>query len=290
MLPPEDNQKRTLDRILSKAGVGSRTEARSWIGAGRVMVNGKKIQSPDLWVDPDADRVTLDGRPITASDKQYLLLYKPKGYLTTYKDPEGRPTIYDLLGGVKDFLFPVGRLDQDTTGLLILTNDGKFSDHITSPESKVPKTYLVKSSQLLSEEQLDRLRKGVELSDGVTAPGLVKRIRDSQKYTFFEITITEGRNRQVRRMVEALGAKVLKLVRVRIGAIEIAGLEIGKHRPLTAEETRGLRKPSRGGGGGDRKAATPPDSGNRRERAGGPRRSGSSARGASETRRRGRSG
>jgi len=289
MHPPEDNQKRTLDRILSKAGVGSRTEARSWIGAGRVMVNGKKIQTPDLWVDPDADRVTLDGRPITANEKQYLLLYKPKGCLTTYKDPEGRATIYDLLADVKDFLFPVGRLDQDTTGLLILTNDGKFGDHITSPESKVPKTYLVKSSQLLSEEQLDRLRKGIELSDGVTAPALVKRIRDSQKYTFFEITITEGRNRQVRRMVEALGAKVLKLVRVRIGTIEIAGLEIGKYRTLTADEIRTLRKPLRGGGGPDRPAAAQRDSGNRREK-GRPRQSGSSARGANETRRRGRSG
>ncbi len=289
MHPPEDNQKRTLDRVLSKAGVGSRTEARIWIGAGRVMVNGKKIQTPDFWVDPEADRVTLYGRPITASEKQYLLLYKPKGYLTTYKDPEGRPTIYDLLGGVKDFLFPVGRLDQDTTGLLILTNDGKFGDHITSPESKVSKTYLVKSSQLLSEEQLDRLRKGVELSDGPTAPALVKRIRDSQKYTFFEITITEGRNRQVRRMVEALGAKVLKLVRVRIGAIEIAGLEIGKYRTLTADEIRTLRKPLRGGGGPGRAAEAQRDSGNPRE-AGRPRQSGSSARGANETRRRGRSG
>jgi len=240
MRPPEDNQKRTLDRVLSKAGVGSRTEARSWIGAGRVMVNGKKIQTPDLWVDPDTDRLTLDGRPITASEKQYLLLYKPKGYLTTYKDPEGRPTIYDLLGGVKDFLFPVGRLDQDTTGLLILTNDGKFGDHITSPESKAPKTYLVKSSLPLSEAQLDRLRAGVDLADGPTRPAAVKRIRDSARYTFFEITITEGRNRQVRRMVEALDAKVLKLVRTQIGPIEIAGLEIGKHRALTGEEVRML--------------------------------------------------
>ena len=249
MAVEEDNRKRTLDRVLSKAGLGSRTEARSWIGAGRVMVNGKKIQSPDLWVDPDVDQVTLDGRPVTSTEKRYVLLYKPKGYLTTYKDPEGRPTVYDLLGGVKDFLFPVGRLDQDTTGLLILTNDGAFGDHITSPESKVPKTYLVKASKLLSETELDQLRQGVALDDGPTAPALVTRIRDSQKYTFFEITITEGRNRQVRRMVEALGAKVLKLVRVRIGDIAIAGLEIGKHRALTGAEIETLRrrgkKPSR---------------------------------------------
>lgn len=281
----EDNRKKTLDRVISRAGLGSRTEARSWIGAGRVAVNGKKIQSPDLWVDPDNDQVTLDGRPITAGEKQYVLFYKPKGYLTTYKDPEGRPTIYDLLGGLKDFLFPVGRLDQDTTGLLILTNDGAFGDYITNPESKVPKTYLVKSSQLLSEEQLDRLRQGVTLSDGPTAPALVTRIRDSEKYTFFEITITEGRNRQVRRMVEALGAKVLKLVRVRIGAIEIAGLQIGTFRPLTPEEIASLRKPGKISRG-ERRRDSPPGS----PPPGRSRRTGSSGRAASGTRRRGRSG
>jgi 23S rRNA pseudouridine2605 synthase len=174
--------------------------------------------------------------------KQYILLYKPKGYLTTYKDPEGRPTVFDLLTGVKDRVFPVGRLDQDTTGLLILTNDGEFGDYITSPESKVPKTYLVKASLLLSDEQLDRLRHGVVLSDGPTKPALVERVRDSAKYTFFEITITEGRNRQVRRMVEALEAKVLKLVRTRIGLIEIGALEIGKYRALLPPEIAVLRK------------------------------------------------
>jgi 23S rRNA pseudouridine2605 synthase len=279
--PPQDNQKRTLDRVISKFGLGSRTEARSWIGAGRIMVNGKKIQTPDFWVDPETDKVTLDGRPITASQKHFLLLYKPKGYLTTYKDPEGRPTIYDLLGGVKDFVFPVGRLDQDTTGLLLLTNDGSFADHITSPESKVPKTYLVKSSQLLQESQLDQLRQGVTLSDGPTAPALVRRVRDSQKYTFFEITITEGRNRQVRRMVEALEAKVLKLVRVRIGPIEIAGLEIGKYRALTELEIRTLRTPSKR----SRAEARPHAGGGARDR----RRSGSSENAAGENARRDRS-
>ena len=175
MHAPKDNQKRTLDRVLSKFGVGSRTEARSWIGAGRVTVNGEKVQTPDTWIDPDRDQVALDGRPLTARQKRYLLLYKPKAYLTTYKDPEGRPTVYDLLNGVKDFVFPVGRLDQDTTGLLILTNDSAFGDHITSPESKVPKTYLVKSSLPLTDADLDRLRQGIQLTDGPTAPAAVKR-------------------------------------------------------------------------------------------------------------------
>ncbi len=234
------NKLKTLDRVLSKAGIGSRTDARKWIGAGRVAVNGKIIQSPDLWVDAKRDRVTLDGRILAAREKQYLLLYKPKGYLTTYKDPEGRKTVYDLLPDAGEWIFPVGRLDQDTTGLLIMTNDTDFANTIMSPESKVSKTYLVKSSLLLTDDQLERLRAGVELADGPTRPAVVKRIRDSARYTFFEISITEGRNRQVRRMVEALGAKVLKLVRTQIGPIEIAGLEIGKHRALTAGEVRML--------------------------------------------------
>lgn len=237
---PKQGKLKTLDRVLSKAGLGSRTEARTWIGAGRVAVNGKKIQTPDVWVDLEHDRVTLDGRPLIARRKIYILLYKPKGYLTTYKDPQGRKTVYDLLPDVEEFVFPAGRLDQDTTGLLILTNDSEFGDFITRPETKVAKTYLVKSSLPLSDDQLDRLRQGIELADGPTRPAAVKRIRDSARYTFFEITITEGRNRQVRRMVEALGAKVLKLVRVQIGPIQISGMEIGKYRELTAEEVQQL--------------------------------------------------
>lgn len=240
--------KKTLDRILSRAGLGSRTEARKWISDGRIAVNGRKVQDADAWFDPDQDRVTFDGRPLRAARKIYLLLYKPKGYLTTYKDPEGRATIYDLLKDIREWVFPAGRLDQDTSGLLLVTNDTAFGDYVTAPESHVPKTYLVKASELLSEEQLQRLRDGVELSDGPTRPAQVTRVRDSARFTFFEIALTEGRNRQVRRMVEALDAKVLKLVRTRIGAIEIGGLEIGKTRALTPEEVRSLQPRSKAPG------------------------------------------
>ena len=242
-MPPKQRKpslKHTLDRVLSKAGAGSRTEARRWIAEGRVTVDGKKIQTPDAWVDPEHQRVTLDGKPLRAKEKLYRLLYKPKGYLTTYKDPERRPTVYDLLPSGGDFIFPAGRLDQDTSGLLILTNDSQFAEFITNPESHVPKTYLVKSSQRLTDEQLDRLRQGLELADGPTRPAQVRRVRDSEKYTFFEITVTEGRNRQVRRMVEALEAKVLKLVRVKIGSIAIGDLPIGETRALTPEELKAL--------------------------------------------------
>jgi 23S rRNA pseudouridine2605 synthase len=236
---------RTLDRLLSQAGLGSRTEARGWIAEGRVSVNGKRVQTPDAWVNPGRDRVSFDGHPLEAARKIYLLLYKPKGYLTTYKDPQGRPTVYDLLPDQKGWVFPVGRLDQDSSGLLLMTNDTQFGDYVTSPDSHVPKTYLVKASVRLSDEQLDRLRQGIDLSGDPTRPAQVTRLRDSGRYTFFEITITEGRNRQVRRMVEALGAKVLKLVRTGIGSIQIAGLEIGKWRMLDPREVRALMHGSR---------------------------------------------
>ena len=238
---PTTPRKKTLDRVLSQAGLGSRTEARRWIAEGRVAVDGKKIQTPDAWVDPEHQKVTLDGRPMRSARKIYLLLYKPKGYVTTYKDPDNRPTVYELLKDVPDKVFSAGRLDLDSSGLLIFTNDGTFADRITSPESHVPKTYLVKASLLLSDEQLDQLRQGVVLSDGPTRPAEVRRIRNSERYTFFEITLTEGRNRQVRRMVETLGAKVLKLVRTKFGKIEIGDLQIGNYRMLTDREIRDLK-------------------------------------------------
>jgi len=231
---------KTLERVFSKAGLGSRTEARSWIGAGRVRVNGKVIQNPDHWVDMTRDRLTLDGKPLKQARKVYLLLYKPKGYVTSNGDPEGRPTVYDLIKDAGTWLSPVGRLDMDTSGLLILTNDTQFADHVTDPSHKVPKTYLIKAGTLLTAEQIARLRAGVELSDGPTAPAVVNRLRDGPKHTFLEMTITEGRNRQVRRMLEAVDSKVTKLVRTAIGGVPIGDLEVGKWRKLTDEEVRAL--------------------------------------------------
>ncbi|MGC9947775.1 MAG: pseudouridine synthase [Bryobacteraceae bacterium] len=240
-MPPRRPLK-TLERVLSKAGLGSRTEARSWIGAGRVRVNGKVVQTPDHWVDLERDRVTLDGKPVRGVKKVYLLLYKPKGYLTTYTDPQGRPTVYDLVRDAGVWLVPVGRLDLDTTGLLIMTNDTEFAERLTNPDFKVPKTYQAKCADRLADEQIARLREGVQLSDGPTRPALVQRLRDSGKYTHIELTIGEGRNRQVRRMVEAVGSKVLKLTRVAIGPVRIGGLPIGKWRHLTEAEVRALSR------------------------------------------------
>jgi pseudouridine synthase len=233
---------KTLERVLSKAGEGSRVDARAWIRSGRVKVNGRVVRDPDTWIDMKRDRVRLDGKPLQARDRVYLLLYKPTGYLTTYRDPKGRPTVYDLIADLGTFVSPVGRLDLDTSGLLLMTNDNQLAERVTNPASHVPKTYLVKASIRLTDEQLDRLRGGIALADGPTRPARVRRVRDSEKYTHLEITLTEGRNRQVRRMIEALGATVLKLVRVKIGSISIGTLLIGRWRLLTAAEVRALRR------------------------------------------------
>ncbi len=224
--------------------MGSRTEARSWIGAGRVRVNGKLIQTPDHWVNLERDKVTLDGKPVASSETAYVLLYKPKGYITSYGDPEGRPTVYDLIPNVDQFVGTVGRLDLDTSGLLLLTNDHQLAEALTNPESKIPKTYLVKASTLLSDEQIAQLAQGVELSDGPTRPAIARRVRDSEKYTFLELTITEGRNRQVRRMLEGVGSKVLKLVRTSLGPLTLEGLRIGEWRELTPAEVARLKRRS----------------------------------------------
>jgi 23S rRNA pseudouridine2605 synthase len=236
--PPGDRPLKTLERVLSKAGLGSRTEARSWIGAGRVSVNGRVVRDPDAWVDMERDRVAFDGKPLRSEERTYLLLHKPAGYITTYRDPHGRPTIYDLLPDRERYLFPVGRLDLDTSGLLILTNDAQFAERLTNPEYHVPKSYLVNASRPLSDEELDLLRRGLELRDGPTRPAQVTRMGESA----FEITITEGRNRQVRRMVEALDASVVTLERIAIGSIRIGELEMGKTRTMTAEEVSSLKE------------------------------------------------
>ena len=225
---------KTVERVLSKAGLASRTEARKWVAAKRVKVNGKVVTDPDMWVDLERDRVALDNKPLTKVERTYLLLYKPTGYITTHRDPQGRPTVYDLLPEQDRYLFSVGRLDLDTSGLLILTNDAQFAERLTNPEYHVPKTYLVKASRVMTDDDLARLRNGIELSDGPTRPAKVTRVSANK----FEITITEGRNRQVRRMVEALDANVRKLVRVAIGDVRIGDLQIGKFRELTDSEVR----------------------------------------------------
>lgn len=231
--------------MISKAGLGSRTQARSWIHAGRVRVNGRVIENPDHWIDFDNDRVEFDGKPLKVKAKLYLLLHKPTGYITTFKDPEGRPTVYNLLTGIDTFVSPVGRLDLDTSGLLILTNDTQLAERLTNPDFHVDKTYRVTCTTSISDDEIARLRHGVELSDGPTRPARVKRLGEAE----LEIVLTEGRNRQVRRMIEVVGSSVKELVRIKIGHIGLGDLACGKWRELTAREVEALggKTPSRPG-------------------------------------------
>jgi 23S rRNA pseudouridine2605 synthase len=233
----------TLDRVLSRFGVASRTEAQQAIQRGRLKVNGQVIRDPGFWVRPDEDAVHLDGRRLKPARKTYLLFYKPKGVITSHGDPERRKTVYEYLGDHGRWVFPVGRLDRDTSGLLLMTNDTEFADFVTSPESRVTKTYHVKTSGLMPDEVIARLRAGIEMKRGDWAhPLSVRRFEDRGKYTWLEIVLTEGKNREVRRMIEAAGFKTLKLVRTAIGPLTLEGLEVGKWREVTPREVSALRQ------------------------------------------------
>ncbi|HET9177362.1 MAG TPA: pseudouridine synthase [Terriglobia bacterium] len=235
----------TLDRVLSRFGIASRTASLEIIRAGRLKVNGKVERDPERWIWPESDVVHLDGKRLRPAPHTYLLLYKPKGVITSHGDPNGRKTIYDLLGTSGRWVAPVGRLDKDTSGLLLLTNDTEFGHGVMSPESEVPKTYLVKINALVSDEAIAQLSRGVEMKRGDWArPLRVRRLEDRGKYTRLEIVLTEGKNREVRRMIEAVGFKVLKLVRTRIGPLTLEGLEVGKWRALTGQEIAMLRRKS----------------------------------------------
>jgi len=232
----------TLDRVLSRYGIASRTASREAIRAGRLRVNGRVERDPECWVRPDLDVVELDGKRLRPVPRTYLLLYKPKGVITSHGDPGGRKTIYDLLGPSGRWVAPVGRLDKDTSGLLLLTNDTEFGHAVMSPESEIPKTYWAKINALLDDDVIAQLARGIEMKRGDWArPHSVRRLEDRGKYTWLEIVLTEGKNREVRRMVEAVGFKVLKLVRTRIGPLMLKELEVGKWRELTRREIAALR-------------------------------------------------
>src|SRR5881396_2061799 len=232
----------TLDRILSKAGIASRTMTREWIAQGRVKVNGRVIRNPDYWVENSKDVVHLDGLRIREERKLYIALNKPAGVLTSFGDTKNRPTVYDYLKGLERWVFPVGRLDMDTSGLLILTNDTDFVEMLLRPQSKVPKTYYAKVSGVVSDDEYFRLAGGLDIGRGESSgPAVVREVRSSSKYTWLELTITEGKNRQVRRMCQAVGHLVLKLVRIRIGDLELGDLPIGKFRRLDSSDLQRLR-------------------------------------------------
>ena len=229
----------TLDRVLSKAGIASRTTARDWILQGRVKVNGRIIRDPDHWIESAKDVVHLDGLKVREEKKLYVALNKPTGVVTSFGDNKNRPTVYEYLKELDRWVFPIGRLDMDTSGLLLLTNDTGFGEALLQPESKVPKTYYGKVSGAVTVDEYFRLAYGLDIGRGeTTGPAIVREVRANDKYTWFELTITEGKNRQVRRMFEVIGHRMLKLVRVRIGGLQLEELPIGKFKVLSHKEAQ----------------------------------------------------
>ncbi|MDO9443918.1 MAG: pseudouridine synthase, partial [Dehalococcoidia bacterium] len=227
---------------LARAGHGSRRSAEALIAAGRVRVNGA-VATLGTRADPDVDTIEVDGTPIVFRlTDTTILLYKPIDYVVTASDEQGRPTIYDLLPDAPPSLRYAGRLDIDTSGVLLLSTDGELVHRLTHPRYHVPKAYEAFVEGVVSERTLDALRSGVEIEDGRTAPAQVERIAGSNRDTLVRITIHEGRNRQVRRMFEAVGHRVMVLRRTSFGPVTLGDLVPGTSRPLTAEEVAELRR------------------------------------------------
>mgnify|MGYP003052915377 FL=1 len=233
-----------LQKILAAAGIASRREAEKIITAGRVRVNGKIVTELGSKYDPSSGKSSRDGNPIKAETKVYYMFYKPRGVVTTMSDPQNRRSIADFVQNLGERVFPVGRLDYNTEGLLLLTNDGALAQALMHPSHEVNKTYLVKVPGIVPQEKLDMLRIGVKLEDGMTAPAVVnlRSYEHEHNFTLFDITIHEGRNRQVRRMCDAIGYPVRDLKRVKMGPITLSNIGRGKFRELTDGELAALMK------------------------------------------------
>ena len=253
-----------LQKIIAAAGIASRRRAEQLITSGLVSVNGQTVTELGSKADPEHDHIKVNGRPLSGAERHvYLLLHKPKGYVTTVTDPEGRPTVLDLVRGVGARVYPVGRLDYLSEGLLLLTNDGELAQKLTHASSHVPKTYLVKVSGQPTNDAINKLRRGISLpaerrplktpaekasrpnerrrSEAVrTAPARIRLLREAAN-PWYEVTLTEGRNRQIRRMFEEVGHHVEKIKRVRYGPLEL-DVEPGKFRHLTSREVGQLKK------------------------------------------------
>ncbi|OYN91299.1 pseudouridine synthase [Parenemella sanctibonifatiensis] len=230
-----------LQKVLAAAGVASRRAAEDMIAHGRVEVNGQLILEQGLRVNPDQDEIRVDGSRIpTARRHVYLALNKPRGVVTTLEDPEGRPTVADLLVGRSERLFHVGRLDTDTEGLLLVTNDGEFAHRLAHPSYEVPKTYLAEVEGAMTDKELTRLRTGLRLEDGPVKPDQVTAVQRMPERTMIEITLHEGRNRIVRRMMDSVGHPVRRLVRTAVGPVRLARLPVGELRELRREELGAL--------------------------------------------------
>lgn len=239
-----------LQKIIAAAGVASRRKAEALITAGRVLVNGQPVTELGAKADPEHDHIRVDGKLLHAPERfSYYVLNKPKGYVTTVSDPQNRPTVMDLVRGIKGRVYPVGRLDWASEGLLLLTNDGALANSLMKAASHVPKTYVVKIAGQPDDTNLDKLRRGVSIAEKGgrrvrTAPAQIKLIREGEN-PWLEVTIIEGRNRQVRKMFEEVGHHVEKIRRVQYGPLSL-DVPPGEFRSLTLEEVRRLKAAASG--------------------------------------------
>jgi len=232
-----------LNKFLAQAGVASRREVDKMIAEGRIKVNGQVVQVLGYKIDDEKDRVDVEGRRVEKEEELiYLMINKPPGYLVTLKDNFQRPTIQQLLPSLRKRVFPVGRLDYDSSGLLLLTNDGELAFRLTHPRFKVPKVYLVKVKGEPVPSEITRLEKGIYLDDKKTAPAKIARIEGDPKKSLLEIEIYEGRKREVKRMFQAIGHKVIQLQRINFGGLGLGSLKTGKWRFLTPKEIDSLKK------------------------------------------------
>lgn len=230
-----------LQKVMAHAGVASRRKSEEIIKQGRVKVNGEIVTEMGIKVEPEVDEIEVDGNIISKEKKVYLLLYKPLGYVTTADDPRGRKTVLDLIDDVKQRIYPVGRLDYNTSGLLLLTNDGQLTYVLTHPSYEIEKTYLVEAKGYVDDNKLEKLEKGIKLSDGITAPARIE-LKDRDSFiTKFTLTIHEGRNRQVRRMCKKVSNPVKSLQRIKFANLSLKGLEPGDYRELTTKELKKLQ-------------------------------------------------
>ena len=233
--------KERLQKIIAGAGISSRRAAEKMITEGRITVNNAVIRQLGAKADIEEDEIRLDGKLIfSETSKVYLILHKPKGYMTTLHDPQGRPVVSDLLIDVAERVFPVGRLDYDSEGLLLLTNDGNFSQRIQHPRFRIPKVYSVKIEGNLTNREMKSISKGVMLDDGMFKPEYCSVLKTNSKSCWITVTITEGRNRVIRRVLESLGHSVVRLIRTAIADISLGSMKAGTFRHLTRKEVQHL--------------------------------------------------
>ncbi len=233
--------KNRLQKVMAAAGVASRRECEELILAGIVRVNGKVVDELPAFVDPQSDAIVVDGRRLRPVQKVYFLLNKPRGVICTNRDPQGRRKAIDLVPS-SERVFCIGRLDADTTGMIVLTNDSELTDQLTHPRYKVPKTYLAKVKGRADAPMVERLKRGIWLAEGKTGKASVKVLKAGRDESLVEITISQGLNRQVRRMLARVGIPVKALKRVRIGGLVLGNLGAGKYRPLSSAEVGLLKR------------------------------------------------